>query len=92
MIGQLPKSVAESRYQFQVQSMFVIDGGYIRRAVIWPPNAAYRQVCQSYVSYIRQHFGLETIVVFDGYDSKNSTKVVGQQRRASKAVSRNIFV
>ena len=91
VLGQLLKSVAESQYQFQEQSIFVIDSSYHLRAVILPPNTTYRQVYQSYVSYIRKHFGLETIVVFDGYDSKNSTKVAEQQRRASKAVYRDIL-
>src|SRR6218665_604000 len=41
--------------------------------------------------YVQRHFGLNTVVVFDGYESSNSTKVVEQQRRASKGVSRDLL-
>src|SRR6218665_3322537 len=33
----------------------------------------------THVSYVRQHFGLNTVVVFDGYESSNSTKAAEQQ-------------
>src|SRR6218665_3217659 len=71
--------------------MFVMDGGYLLHAVIWPPDATYDKICNSYVSYVRHHFGLNTVVVFDGYESSNSTKAPEQQRRASKGVSRDLL-
>src|SRR6218665_556607 len=49
------------------------------------------KICNSYVSYIRHHFGLNTVVVFDGDESSNSTKAPEQQRRASKGVSRDLL-
>src|SRR6218665_218328 len=53
----------------------------------------YEKISHSYmyVSYVQRHFGLNTVVVFDGYESSNSTKVVKQQRQASKGVSRDLL-
>src|SRR6218665_2975989 len=70
--------------------MIVIDGGYLLHAVIWPPDATYDKICKLYVSYMRHHFGSNTVVVFDGYESSNSTKAAEQQRQASKGVSRDL--
>jgi len=66
-------------------------GGYLLRSVAWLPDATYSRVCECYVSYVRNNFSLDTVVVFDGYESKNSTKVAEQLRRASKAVSRDLI-
>ena len=87
VLGLLLKSKVEPKSQFPQNSMSVIDGGYLLHAVIWPPDATYDKICNSYVSYVRHHFGLNTVVVFDGYESSNSTKAPEQQRRASKGVS-----
>jgi len=43
------------------------------------------------IGYVQRHFGLNTVVVFEGYESSNSTKVVEQQRRASKGVSSDLL-
>ena len=48
-------------------------------------------VCEAYVSYTLKHFGFGTLVVFDGYLCKHSTKEAEQNRRASRAVSRDIL-
>ena len=48
------------------QHVFCRRGGYLVHAVIWHSNATYGHICQSYVS--------DTVVVFAGYNSKNSTK------------------
>ena len=61
----------------------------------WPPNTTMtgyltctcRPTCTCHTSnVILALFGLNTVVVFDGYESSNSTKAVEQQRRASKGV------
>src|SRR6218665_146305 len=85
------KSKVEPKSQFPQNSMFVMDGGYLLHAVIWPPDATYDKICNSYVSYVRHHFGSNTVVVFDGYKRSNSTKAPEQQRRASKGVSRDLL-
>lgn len=91
VLGQLLKSKVEPQTEFPEKSIFVIDGGYLLHAVVWPPNSTYGEVCQAYVSFIQNHFGVDTLVVFDGYDSKNSTKIAEQQRRSSKAVCRELL-
>ena len=60
--------------------------------MIWPPNPTYGQICHSYVSYVVRHYGFETIVVFDGYDSAMYTKVSEQKPRATKSSSRDIMI
>ena len=74
MLGQLLKSKVTSESKFPENSRFVIDGGYLLCSVAWLPDA-YSKVCERYVSYVRNNFSLDTVVVFDGYESKNSTKV-----------------
>ena len=92
VLGLLLKSKVTSESKFQENSRFVIDGGYLLRSVAWLPDATYSKVCECYVSYVRNNFSLDTVVVFDGYESKNSTKVAEQLlRRASKAVSRDLI-
>src|SRR6218665_2542851 len=92
VLGLLLKSRVEPKSQFPQNSMFVMDGGYLLHAVIWPPDATYDKICNSYVSYVRHHFGSNTVVVFDGYKRSNSTKAPEQQRRASKGVSRDLLL
>ena len=48
-------------------------------------------MCEAHVSYTLKHFGFHTLVVFDGYLSKQSSKEAEQKRRASRAVSRDIL-
>ena len=69
----------------------IVDGGYCLRPVTWPLKSTYGAVCEAYVSYTLKHFGFDTLVVFYGYLSKQSTKEADQKRRASRAVSRDIL-
>ena len=90
-LGLLLKSKVESMPSLPDNSRFIVDGGYLLRVVTWPVKSTYDAVCQAYVSYTLKHFGLDTLVVFDGYLSKHSTKEAEQNRRASRAVSRDIL-
>ena len=62
--------------------MFVKDGDHILHAVISSPYATYDKICHlyMYVSYVQHYFRLNTVVIFDGCESSNSTKIVEQQR------------
>ena len=91
VFGQVLKSKVEPQTEFPQNSIFIIDGGYLLRVVVWPPDSTYEDVFQAYVSYIENHFGLDAVVVFDGYDSNESTKITEQLRRASQVVSREII-
>lgn len=71
----------------------VIDGGHFLHAVVWNTPCTYSHVIQSYVSYVQRHYPNRlVIVVFDGYGTQRSTKVVEQSRRASKVTSAAIAV
>ena len=54
-------------------SGYVIDGGYLLRAVVWPKPSTYQDVCNAYKAYIIKQYYSAT-VVFDGYDGPPSTK------------------
>ncbi|KAG1683898.1 ATP-binding cassette sub-family A member 3 [Nymphon striatum] len=90
-LGQLfrPKAPLESCFPDDV--MYIVDGGYLLRVVIWPANPTYSQVCDSYVSYTERLYGNEAIVVFGGYKCTTSTKSAEQKRRATKSSSRDIM-
>ena len=91
-LGLLLKSKVESMSSLPENSRFIVDGGYLLRAVTWPVKSTYGVVCEACVSYTLEHFVLNTLFVFDGYMSKQSTKEeVKQKKRASLAVSRDIL-
>ncbi|KAG1706167.1 Carcinine transporter [Nymphon striatum] len=90
-LGQLFRSKAPLESCFPDDAMYIVDGGYLLRVVIWPANPTYSQVCDSYVSYTERHYGNEAIVVFDGYECTTSTKSAEQKRRATKSSSRDIM-
>ena len=57
----------------------------------WPTASTYKQVCEAYVTYIVQHYGGQSVVVFDGYDSSASAQAAEQQRRATQPISADIL-
>jgi len=71
-------------------SRFILDGGHLLQSVPWPVDATYDQVCDQYTSYVLDHYGPETVIVFDGYGSASSTKAAEQKRRAQQNTSADI--
>ena len=65
--------------------IFVIDGGYVLRRIIWDKFSTYGEIVQKYISYLRSRYGI-CYVVFDGYLHGPSTKDHEHRRRMSKAV------
>jgi hypothetical protein len=61
---------------------FVIDGGALLHKVPWPKCSTYLALCDLYVNYVKTHFGTNTIVIFDGYQSGPTTKDEAHQCRA----------
>ena len=50
------------------------------------------KVYHHYTSYVTYHYGLaDTVIVFDGYESNNSTKAAEQKRRAGTSTSSTII-
>ncbi len=77
----------------QEQIPVVIDGGHLLHAVVWSTPCTYADIIQGYVCYLQRHYPNRlVIVVFDGYCSQLSTKVVEQSRRASKVTSATIVI
>lgn len=64
------------------QSKFVLDGGALLHRVRWAKDALFGELANTYVSYVRRHYGLASIA-FDGY-SDLSTKDSEHARRAQK--------
>lgn len=55
----------------------VVDGGYLLHRVIWPSNQTFGTICDSYISYVKQNYGENSVIVFDGYEkSSQNTKNV----------------
>jgi hypothetical protein len=46
--------------------MHVIDGVYLLRVVQWCEGGSCGDIVQQYVSYIDRHYGLSSVIVFDG--------------------------
>lgn len=68
-----------------VNSYFVVDGGYLLHQVVWSRPSTYEQICNSYVSYVTSHFGVNrSELVFDGYDGPPTTKNAEQSRRGNR--------
>ncbi|KAG1651513.1 Glutamate receptor ionotropic, delta-2 [Nymphon striatum] len=91
-LAQLLRSKTPLESRLPDDATYIVDGGYLLRVVIWPPNSTYGEICESYVSYTLRHYGNEAIVVFDGYESAMSTKSAEQKRRATKSSSRDIMI
>ena len=48
-------------------ALFVIDGGYLLRKYIWDSKDTFQEICDKYIKSIKEHYGILTPVVFDGY-------------------------
>ncbi|XP_031788953.1 uncharacterized protein LOC116417917 isoform X1 [Nasonia vitripennis] len=54
----------------QTSDIYVIDGGWLLHAVVWPHSQKFKEVFKLYLSYIIKHFGRRVTVVFDGYNNE----------------------
>ena len=89
VLGTLLKSKVDVHPRLPEQCKCVLDGGHLLHVVPWPTAATYKQVCQAYVTYTVQHYGGQSVVVFDG--STSSTKAAEQQRRATQSISADMY-
>ena len=85
------ESYAASEQTYPKDNMFIVDGGYLLRRVVWPQNGSYGDLYSTYVSYVQRHFGTTSYVIFDGYGDAQSTKTVEQNRRAKKLQAAEIL-
>ena len=91
-MGKVLKSHGSSQATTPDNAVFVVDGGYFLRTVVWPKPALYQDVFDTYKCYLMRNYGLSATVVFDGYSSGPSTKGAEQMRRARKSTSIDIEV
>ena len=73
-------------------AIFVIDGGYLLHAVVWPKRSTYQAACEAYKTYIIKHYHQGATVVFDGYAGPPSTKSAEQNRRVKIFISADIVI
>ena len=76
-------------------AVFIVDGGFLLHRVVWPSHIqgmTYDEVYDAYISYIKQYYHTNAVIVFDGYsDSKSSTKYAERQRRSRTFQSTDII-
>jgi len=70
-------------------AVHVVDGGYLLHVVTWTDPSAknvgtYGDVIQRYIAYVDNHYGPNTVIVFDGYCTGANIKDHEHQRRAKK--------
>lgn len=74
-------------------TVYVVDGGMLLRAVVWPRPATYKDICEAYVQHVIRRYGSNATVVFDGYEAGlMSTKSAEQQRRTTGKTSPTLTV
>ena len=89
-LGVLLKSFVSSSNTTPNNCQFVLDGGNLLHSVVWRNPSTYYELCQSYTNYVLKHYGVGTIVIFDGYEYV-STKTSEQLRRSNKTTSSDIM-
>ncbi|KYN50610.1 hypothetical protein ALC57_11948 [Trachymyrmex cornetzi] len=57
---------------------FIIDGGFLLHRVVWSTNTSYKNICTTYLNYVKSHYGTNCIVVFDGYNNASSSTKVAE--------------
>ena len=72
------KSLIDCENTIPDDAIFVIDGGYLLHAVVWPKRSTYQAVCEAYKTYIIKHYHEGATVMFDGYAGPPSTKSAEQ--------------
>ena len=85
-LGLLLKSFTE-HYDLPQNCLFVVDGSHLLRHAIWSKPSTYAGVCLTYTSHILNHYGVQTTVVFDGYEGGPSIKDNTHQRHGKNIYS-----
>ncbi|GBN44866.1 hypothetical protein AVEN_61967-1 [Araneus ventricosus] len=63
----------------------VVDGGHLLHKFVWRQQATFGAIADRYVQYLKNKYGQDIAVIFDGYpdDDKKSTKNCERLRRAA---------
>lgn len=74
------------------ECLFVIDGGMLLHRVRWSQNESLQEIMNKYISYVKNNFGNDVIIAFDGYDfNTSSTKSAERLQRSTSASSTDIL-
>lgn len=65
---------------------YIIDGGMLLHRLKWEKNKKFIDICQQYIRYVRNNYGTNVKVVFDGYNY-DGTKASERNRRNISNIS-----
>ena len=72
--------------------IFIVDGGFLLHRFKWSKEQkTFKDICSGYINYIKKYYA-SSIIVFDGYDDKYSTKASEQRRRYATCDSPNFTI
>ncbi|CAH2085135.1 unnamed protein product [Euphydryas editha] len=76
-----------------LNSIYVIDGGWLLHHVVWPHGKKYIEILHNYYTFIVKNFGLQATVIFDGYTRETTgTKSYERYRRKQKCVAADVDI
>lgn len=64
--------------------LYVLDGGALLHRLPWEIGETYGAIVETYIGYVRKHYGQSVVIVFDGYSSQPSMKDGAHKRRNTK--------
>ena len=70
---------------------YVIDGGWLLHRVKWQKGFLYSEIINQYVDYVTRHYGVNVVIVFDGYGNGPSIKDHEHDKRSLKASPDVVF-
>lgn len=53
--------------QVVCDATYIIDGGFLLHRVVWQKYGTFHIVIHKYINYLRNNFGTNTVVIFNGY-------------------------
>ena len=74
----------QSANEPSIKTLQVIDGGALLHRIKWGKKAAYKDIVEQYMYYIRARYGGFSCIVFDGYGYGPSIKDHEHRRRIKR--------
>lgn len=70
---------------------YAIDGGMLLHRCKWQLDEKFETICNHYIRYLKNNYGNNVFVVFDGYRNINCTKSAERYRRSLKNASTHLI-
>ena len=77
----MPEEHAMPKKDIAPNSHFVIDGGALLHRVHWQKGDKFISIADTYIKYMKKHYGNSAEVIFDGYEDEKSIKSQEHKRR-----------